>query len=53
MGFDEDYLGIMPSPGSGFIVLTQRDFEILVDYYDLYGTRINQLVLFSTNWVSM
>jgi len=53
MGFDEDYLGIIPALDAGFIVLTQRDFEILVDYYDLYGTRINQLVLFSTNWVSM
>jgi hypothetical protein len=52
MGPDDNYLGIMPDLGDGFIVLTQRDFEILVDYYDLYGIRTDQATLFSTSWIA-
>lgn len=52
MGYDEDYLGILAALDTGFIVLTQRDFEILVDYYEIDGTRKRQVTLFSTVWVS-
>ena len=39
LGHDDNFIGMLGALGSGFVVLDSRNFEILVSYYTLEGTR--------------